>query len=409
MVGAGIFALLGEVGATAGSAAWMSFAIGGVVAILSGLSYARLGVAYPSSGGLATYLVKGWGDSSLTGIASVMFLASVVIGLAMVAAGFGAYASSLVGIAEPWGAKFFAVAAILVLTWVNLVGSDVVGKVEATLVVVKVGVLLVFMAAGMSIVKWPSLAPSTYPPAGHIMGSLAISYFAYTGFAVITNTAGDLKDPAKQLPRALLLAICFTAVLYIGLSLVVFGTLSPQQASTMKETVLAEAAKPVFGQAGFAIIGVTALISSASAINASLFSAGALSKEEALEDQLPRSLLRKVGAAGTSGLVFVATIACALAVVMDLSAIALLGSVTNLLVSTIVHFGHFRVRSVTKASWLMVALAAVANGCTALLCVGYELSNGRPMLLIQLGLLLGGSAVLERWVRRGEAHGRDAK
>jgi amino acid transporter len=96
MIGAGIFALLGEAGSVAGNAVWISFLIGGVVALLLGYVCARLGMTYPSSGGLITYLVKGFGAGRLVGVASWLgYIAAIVIVTAMVAVSFGGYATAL--------------------------------------------------------------------------------------------------------------------------------------------------------------------------------------------------------------------------------------------------------------------------------------------------------------------------
>ena len=93
MVGAGIFALLGEAGAVAGSAVWLSFLIAGIVSALLGYTVVKLGVRYPSSGGIIAYLMQGFGNGRLVGIASWLgYAAAIVIVCSMVAVSFGSYA-----------------------------------------------------------------------------------------------------------------------------------------------------------------------------------------------------------------------------------------------------------------------------------------------------------------------------
>ena len=102
MVGAGIFALLGEAGAVAGSAVWLSFLLSGTVAALLGYTVVKLGVRYPSSGGLIAYLVEGFGNGRLVGIASWLgYFSAIVIVCSMVAVAFGSYASSLFSVRTP--------------------------------------------------------------------------------------------------------------------------------------------------------------------------------------------------------------------------------------------------------------------------------------------------------------------
>ena len=167
-------------------------------------------------------------------------------------------------------------------------GSQAVSKAETYIVIAKLTILLLFMVASFQYIEWHNLTPATYPTTNNILGSLAITYFAYTGFAVITNTAADMKNPKSDLPKAIFLAIGFTIILYMGLSLVVFGTLSVSDVIKYKETALAQAALPVFGMVGFTIISIAALLSTSSSLNANLFSTLKMSEEEASEGELSK-------------------------------------------------------------------------------------------------------------------------
>jgi len=134
MVGAGIFALLGEAGAIAGSAVWLSFLIAGIVAALLGYTVVKLGVRYPSSGGLITYLLQGFGNGRLVGIASWLgYFTAIVIVTAMVAVAFGSYATSLfIGddAASGWD-NVFASAVVVAALAVNMVGARFVDRAAA--------------------------------------------------------------------------------------------------------------------------------------------------------------------------------------------------------------------------------------------------------------------------------------
>src|SRR3954469_13882066 len=121
MVGAGIFALLGQAGAVAGSAVWLSFLLAGAVATLQGYAIAKLGARYPSSGGLVTFLLKGFGLGHVTGVTSwLLYFASVIVN-AMGAVSFGTYGSALFfGDDAPpiWG-HLLTTAVVLVVVFVN--------------------------------------------------------------------------------------------------------------------------------------------------------------------------------------------------------------------------------------------------------------------------------------------------
>ena len=162
MVGAGIFALLGAAGEVAGAAVWISFLLAGGVAALQGYSFAKLGARYPSGGGFLEYVIRGWGDGHFTGVIGWMLLAVNAIITAMVAVSFGSYASSAVADNADWVAPF-AVVIVLVMTALNVLGSQAVAKAQTLIVVVVVGILTMFSIATLTNLDLDLLAFSGYP------------------------------------------------------------------------------------------------------------------------------------------------------------------------------------------------------------------------------------------------------
>src|SRR5438046_9188770 len=123
MVGAGIFSCLGVVAQTAGNAMWLAFAIGGVVALLSTYSYAKLGATFPSAGGAVHFLVKSFGDGVLAGGLNLFMWAGYIISLALYATAFGGYAATFVTTTpSPGLLKALASAAVLVLALITALG-----------------------------------------------------------------------------------------------------------------------------------------------------------------------------------------------------------------------------------------------------------------------------------------------
>src|SRR5512139_1071886 len=211
MVGAGIFALFGEAGTIAGAAVWVSFLIGGIIALLQGYSFAKLGARFPSRGGMISWLVRGFGPGLFSGGVVVLGYFSVILVTAMVAVSFGNYATSLFlgeDAAAIW-VNIFASLVVVVLTIVNIVGAEAVSKAQ-TVIVSVVLVILVAFGIGMLVQINPSLLdPSGYPPARSILSSVALTFFAYLGFGVFAFSGGDLKDAKKNLPRAIFVALGF--------------------------------------------------------------------------------------------------------------------------------------------------------------------------------------------------------
>ena len=335
MIGAGIFALLGEAGAVAGAAVWISFLIGGVVAGLLGYVCAKLGVTYPSSGGLITYLVKGFGAGRLVGVASWLgYIAAIVIVTAMVAVSFGGYATSLfVGenASSAWN-HLFITALLLVMLAVNLIGTKVVAAAQSLIVLGVLAVFAVFICVTLANINTSLLAVSGYPSASKIISSVALTFFAYLGFNVITFTGGDLRNPQRDIPRATYLAIGITAVTYVLIALGVFGTLTVTEVIGYGETAIAEAARPTLGDAGFTIMAVVALLSTAGATNATLYASSNLTNMLAEERFFPELFGARSRLGPRAGLIITTALVLVVANLVNLSAIASVGSACSLVV-----------------------------------------------------------------------------
>ena len=166
MVGAGIFALLGEAGAVAGAAVWLSFLIAGTVATLQGYAIAKLG-AGTLLGGIVTFLIQGFGKGHVTAITSWLLYFAALIVTAMVSVSFGNYASALFlgESSSPGWSKVMATAVVLVVAAVNIAGARFIDRVQSAIVVVLLAVFAIFIVVTLAQINPQLLAPSTYPPA----------------------------------------------------------------------------------------------------------------------------------------------------------------------------------------------------------------------------------------------------
>ncbi len=369
MVGAGIFALMGVAGSIAGSAVYLSFIIAGIVALLSGYSMAKLGARYPSAGGIVEYLAQAFGIGLFSGALSILLYLSALIALALVAKTFGSYAVALLPVERStlWvnGMGDFI---IITLVLINLEGAKSVALSEKIIVGLKLLVLAGFSIAGLMYVRPELLSPVQYPEAKMILYSLAITFFAFEGFRVITNTAEDMPQPEKTLPRAMFISIGLVMVLYVAVALAVFGNLDVQAVINAKDYALAEAAKPAFGAAGFTIVAIAALISTASAINANLYAVTNVTYQLAKEGELPEAFGEPIGHS-REGLLISAGLIIVLTSFLDLSEVAAVGSITILMVHLVVHLGHLKLRHETDGSFILILLAIL----TIVLTIGFAL------------------------------------
>jgi len=394
IVGAGIFALLGEAGAVAGAAVWISFLVGGGVALLLGYVCAKLGVTYPSSGGLITYLIKGFGLGRLVGVASWLgYIAAIVIVTAMVAVSFGGYATTLfVGenASSAWNHVFITLLLVVMLA-LNLVGTKMVAAAQSAIVVIVLGAFAVFLVSVLPNIDTSLLSFSDYPSLTKIVGSVALTFFAYLGFNVITFTGGDLRNPKRDIPRATYLSIGITAVLYVLIAIAVFGTLTVVEVIGYGETAIAEAARPTLGDTGFKLMAVVALLSTAGCTNATLYASSNLTGMLAEYRLFPELFGSRSRLGRHAGLIVTTAIVLVVANLVDLSSIASVGSAVSLLVFLLVGLAGWQRRADTGSSPFIVGLAIVLIGIVLVFfsidTIRNDLGSVIAIVLITIGSL----------------------
>jgi len=403
MVGAGIFALLGAAGEVAGAAVWVSFLIAGAIAALQGYSFAKFGARYPSGAGLLEYVVRAFGNGHITGVVGWLLLAANAIITAMVAVSFGSYADSAFAVGDGDWTAAFAVLVVVVMSALNILGSHVVARAQTVIVIVVIGILTIFAVTTLANVDPDLLAFSGYPSLRDIVSSVALTFFAFLGFGVITFTAKDLAAPARELPRAVFLALGIATVVYVAVALGVFGTLTVDEVVDSGGTALAVAAEPVLGNAGYWLMSVTALFATAGATNAGLYPAAGLCEQMASTGQFPPVLGRRLRDRAPAGILVTALAAIVLSVGFDLSSIASLGSAVALIVFTLVTAGHLRVHEETGARpWILVV--AIASTVTVLATFAATTLVDEPGTAIALVAILLLSVLLDLGWKRSRGH-----
>ena len=392
MVGAGIFALLGEASAISGSAVYISFVIGGVIALFSGYSLGKLGARYPSAGGIVEYLAQAYGTGFFTGSMSIMLYFAAVVSLSLIAKAFGNYAFTFLpaGSSLLWH-HVFSIGIVVFFVGINLQGAKDVAIWERLTVAIKFTVLSALAIAGILYIKPSLLSPSLYPPAKDIFFSLAITFFAYEGFRVITNTAEDMPDPAKTLPRAMMTSILLVMVLYVAVSFAVFGNLPADKVVDSKDFALAEAALPIFGHIGFTVVAIAALISTASSINANLYAVTNVTYQLAKDGELPEVFGESIGHS-REGLVISGMFIIVLSLLFDLSEIAAIGSISILFVHAVTHIGHLKLAKETGGSPVLVFLAAALSLLAMILALVYASYQSGHIVQVLIGFVVAAGA-----------------
>ncbi len=379
MVGAGIFIVIGQAGSIAGNIVWLSFLFGGIAAVLSGYSLAKLALRYPSRGGIVEYLVQGFGEGIFSGSASVLFYFSQLIAIAAVAKSFGVYAATFMSSGqESLVVNSFAVGVVLFFTTINLIGAAFVAKSESIIVIAKVTILVVFAVAALFTIDPAYLSVDEMPPLKNMLFAIGLTFFAYQGFSVITNTVEDMQNPSRTMMRAMMWAIGLVALLYILTSIAVLGNLSLQEVIRTKDYALAEAAKPIFGEWGFKIMAATALLATASAINATLYAATEIGYTMAKEGDLPKIYSYNVFES-FEGLIISTILIVPMILFFNLSEVTTVAALAVLIVQGLAHTGHLlRIKETGANIWAVGSAAAAMYSIAGLTL--YYTSRHDPMV-----------------------------
>ena len=289
MVGGGIFSVLGLAIARAGHAAPVAFLLGGVVALLTGISYARLGVAFRSDGGSFTYLEHAFRHPNIAGIGGWLLLAGYMGTLALYAFTFGAYGAAILGGGAQNGLMHHLLETLILLVFlgINLYGVKASGTSELIIVLVKMAILLLFGIIGLVHIHADHLVPFFNQGGGGVVMGAALIFVAYEGFELIPNAVNEMENPERNLHRGIIWSIMITLAIYLLVALVAVGNLTPAEIRKYGEYALAVSAQPFLGRAGFLLIGLAALFSTASAINATMFGTARLGMVMATEKVLP--------------------------------------------------------------------------------------------------------------------------
>ncbi|HEY8595353.1 MAG TPA: APC family permease [Devosiaceae bacterium] len=393
MVGGGIFAVLGLAMGLAGHAVWISLGLGGVIALITGLSYAHLGLAYRDDGGSFTYIEHAFpGRAALAGVAGWLLVAGYAGTLALYATAFGAYGSALVSGSDASGLLTHGLAALVIILFlaVNLAGAKLSGSAELAIVALKLAILLVFAGFGLTSVHADHMLPVFDKGVVAPFVATALIFVAYEGFELIPNAIAEMQDPERNLKLAIVIAIVLTTAIYLLVGAVALGNLTAAEVRDAREYVLAVAAEPTLGRIGFTAIAVAALLSTASAINATLFGAARLAMVMASEHALPRlfALRERNRPVPWVALVGLSAVTIVFTLLGNLGVISTFASATFLLIFLAVNLSGFRLASKIGLNPGLPALASLLTGISFMALIWHTWTSDRPSALWIAGFYL---------------------
>lgn len=394
MVGGGIFAVLGVASEQAGGATPIAFALAGLVAALTAVSYARLSVQYRSAGGTVTFINKIFGINEYTGSLNIVLWIGYIVTSALYASAFGSYAAILFPngtVPHPILLRSLICIGVIIPWMINLTNAGFVARSESVIVAIKIAILMVVIIAGVPTVSVEHVDPSTWSSPFSIFSAGMLIFVAYEGFELIANASADVIEPAKTLPRAFALSVGLVIVLYMAIAWVVVGSLTPAEIVRSADFALAKAASTSLGHFGFVLVSISAALATFSAINATLYGAARLSYNIAAEGELPASLKQQPWGQPI-GLHITALIGMSLAVALPVVSISALASAIFLAVFAVVNAAAFKAESIR---WVKLVAAMGVVGCLvsfAIVVIRSMTEDPMAMIVLTSMLMLAFSA-----------------
>lgn len=392
MVGGGIFAVLGLAVLLAKGGTPIAFLLAGILALLTSYSYVHLSKKYPDRGGTVKFINQGFGRTIFSGAINNLLWISYIVMLSLYASAFGSYAPNLWEITQNKTINFhiYASAIICIATAINYYSIVVVGKIESYAVVIKLIILIGFIAIGAyGLIGSPNIAQLSISdwenPIKLFAGGMVI-FVAYEGFELIANAAPDIINPEKNIAKAYYYSVIFVIILYIIIALVTVGSLPFNQIAKAQDYVLAEAAKPMLGQVGFTVITIAALISTFSAINASLYGGSKVNYEIAEDDELPHHFLAKFWNQPI-GLLITAIATLILVNTLNLESISTAGSVGFILIFGIVNYVGFKLSKETNSNKGIPFFGCILCTVALIILIKQQLESNLVGVFVSLGII----------------------
>ncbi len=304
LIGGGVFSVLGLVINNAGPAAFLSFLLAGIVSSFTAFSYVHLALKYPKAGGAFIYVQEAFHKKWLSGTLGIVLWFGYSFSVSLYAMTFGRYLGEVIPIAP--GVEIFAgtayavsvsafifqIISVLLFIGLNLIGVKESTRAQNILVLIKVIILLVYIVAGITAAQKSNFEGFFDKGFFPIIASSVLIFVSMEGFEILSNSVEEMKNPNRDLPVGMFLSIIIVLILYVSVALVTVAVLGTEGVADFKEVILSESASKFLGTAGIGLMVFAAIVSAASAINATLLGSSRLSYMLSHEGIIPKALAK---------------------------------------------------------------------------------------------------------------------
>ena len=288
ILGAGIYVIIGKAAGLAGDAVWLSFLLGSFVASLTGLSYSELSSIFPKSAAEYVYVRKAFGKELLAFLTGWLIIITEFVSAAAVSLGFSSYLTDMLSssVELPCYANILiAIFLILFLSFVNFWGIKESSRLNILFTLIETIGLLIVIFLGFK----PEVSVSSPKGLEGIIGAAALMFFAYLGFEEVVNLAEETKKPRKNIPRALVLSIIITTLLYVLVSISAVNLASWKELAE-SDAPLALAVSKKLGKSSYFLLSFIALFSTSNTVLTLLIVSSRMMYGMASSGSLPRFL-----------------------------------------------------------------------------------------------------------------------
>jgi amino acid transporter len=395
MVGGGIFTILGISVAMIGFLTPIAIILGGVIAALASYSYVKLGLFYRDEGATYSFYKKTYPNSPFSASAIGWFVIFGYIStLALYAYTFSAYAISSTSFANDiWIRKIIAIGILVIFTLINIWSVNGMGKLEDLMVYTKLVILTIIsfvliQHGSINVNTFAKNMSQDFQNSGvlSILIVSSITFVAYEGFQLVINAVNEMKNPTKNIPRAIYTAITLAVLIYVIISVGALFAIPTEDLIKNKESALATGAGAILGNVGSNLVILGAILATSSAISGTVFGSSRQLSVIAKDGFLPNFLsLRKKNIPINAILAMTAT-ASILILLGGLQLILEFGSITFLLVSLLMAIANFKIRVQTNSSNFFTLLSIFGLALGGVLILYYELKNNWEQMVAILFL-----------------------
>jgi len=400
MIGAGIFALTGQMAEMTGEFFPLAFLSAALIVSFSAYSYVKMSNAYPSAGGIGMYLQKAYGPTLTTAFHALLMYFSMVIAQSFLARTFGSYTLELFDVGDrSLLVPLLGVALLISAFLLNLSANKMIQGVASVLGFIKIGGIILFGVIGVIIADSVGMETSASAPEGSLagfLGATALGILAFKGFTTITNSGSEIEDPHRNVGRAIMISIALCVVIYALVGFAVASNLSLSEIIETKDYSLAAAARPALGEAAVWFTVILAMLATAGGIIASIFAVSRMLAMLTEMKLVPHRHFHMPGSIQKHTLVYTVVLGLILTAFFDLSRIAALGIIFYLVMDIGIHWGVFRhLRNEVDANASVLVIAILLD---VIVLVGFlwVKATTDPLVLIVALVVMAAILIAER-------------